>query len=403
MNMESVPETVEIAAWVKAATIVLAATAFFLFAGGAVFRKKLTGWLSVAYSGLLFCVLLAGPVAMAYWADGSELISKGARSPWLQSNMDEMDDFFESELHLKAKDSHYFIFLLGDSTHMYSLRPHQRLLPQLWKRLPEDPASDIEMYTLAIAGFDAFDYYFVTNRLMKEEIDLIILPINLRSFGAAWSERQVRVYPELQGHVRLREIAAATALNTAQHPTRWEHILLRKLDIALFGGDAEPFVRGIRQRYRSDQDALTSRLESMVARYADPIPYERIRPKPSLAHMRAGTYPYRVESDHEMINAFRALNDLAARHNTDVLYYTVQPKKLGILLLRCFDVIRESLTESPNVHFVTLPFTLEKEHFARGEHVTPQGMQITAGHLADALADILPALIEEKLGVDGQE
>ena len=405
--MESVPGTEELASWVKVATVVLVAIAVLLFAGGAVFRKKLAGWPAVAYSVVLFCALLTSPVAAVYWARGPELASEGVHSRGLKRALDDMDEFLDSEVHIEARDSHYVVFLLGDSTHYYALSPRQRMLPQLRSRLPNVLASEIEIYTVARRGFDAFDYYFLTNRLMEEGLDLIILPVNLRTFGLAWSAGQLNVFPELQGYVRLEEFFTAAALDTALHPSRWEHLLLRKLDVTLFDGGAESFIRGVRQRYRSTQDALTLQLESIVSRYADPISSERIQPKltPEFirAYQAAHGYLKDVGSDHEMLNAFRALNDLAARHGTDILYYTVQPEVLDTDRLENFAVIRNSLLESPNVYFATLPFTLEEVHFARWEHVTPTGMQITAGHLADALAEILPPLIEEKLGNDTQE
>lgn len=251
----------------------------------------------------------------------------------------------------------------------------------------------MELYGFAAPGFDAFDFYFLLNRILQEKPDLIVLPLNLRSFGDIWIRPEMFYRPVLERYSAWSEYPRAAALSCDARKIEWEHLLLQKLDYEWMGYRGHPFLGRLKNRYGEIEAENAARIEEALFPFMEPLPEKyTLSPIKALREnqfdWRLGVYNPDIERDHDWFPVFRAINQLAERHGIEVLYYTVQTPEIRALPEKNFGLLEEFLTEDPNVYFLTMLDVLQPNHFTQGEHFTIQGMGLVASRILDEVERI---------------
>lgn len=349
---------------------------------------------------LLLCILIGVPSGFYAWA-GPDFVKKGDLNPRLTSRLDRLTRYLESDAHAQEGEDQFSIALLGDSTHYIALQRAYQMPAQFRRQFPEDLRSRTEIFGMNMLGFDAHDYYRLAGWLVDQDVNMIVVPVNLRSFSPVWSDLQTVSYPRLMRHVRWEEIPRAAALTDDTHEYRWDLILLRKLDFKFFDEDMGFYFQGLKKAFRENRDELDAKVLARFSDVATPIPPARLSAKERAKlspELRAKLnpaiqYPQSISQDHSTMKAFLELGRLARKHDVQIVYYTVQPNPLQDGEVKHFPFVREVLREQPNIHFIDVIGILGPGHFSLGEHLTKEGMRVLSGRLAEEVG----ALVRESL------
>jgi hypothetical protein len=393
MNPEDIPIVGHDTAQILYAVLLLALVV--LFVSGGIFRKRVGDrgrvWLTCVTMILMPLALLSA----TYARHGKEFVEKGVRAPRLVTQVQNLERYLTSEEHLTRRDERYSLLVLGDSTHFFDLKATQEMLPQIERAFPKPLKDKIEMSGLRSMGLDAFDYYFLLNRLVEDKPDMILLPINLRTFGDNWATADMTYFPSLERFTQWQEIPRASYISSDSRPIRWDLINMRKLDYAVMDGRVSKFLRGAKLNYNKQKQALDDGFKERFAELGGYIPSSFLDEKDQFLEQSKRNYTLYVSRDHSMLDAFRALNRLARRHGIRVVYYTVESERKDVRQEENFHLIEEVLLKDPDVHFIDTLGLLDFKHFMEREHLTPEGIQLLARYLANKVGEI----IQQELGL----
>lgn len=337
---------------------------------------------------------LVGISLLIWLLYGPALVALGVSNPPLAHNIFNFEAYLESEVHQGAKESGRSIVLLGDSTHLMRLEADQRMLPVMQRFVPEDLRSTIEVYGIASGAFSAFDYYFLVNKLIDEEPDLIIIPANQRWFA---DDRKGGVhlfnFRELEGYARFSEYPSLLPTSVGNREFGLVALLMYRLNFELTGGDALKFVRGTREYFTE-----TTRLVAQMVKTKLPFEFIDI-PRFANKNMATGQRMWNdsIQPNHEYFQMFHLINRLAQRHGISILYYSANQnvegnlaKGLEMNLPRGTAVIRRTITNADHVYFLDAGKENPPEMFTDNSgHLTPDGVEVVATKLMSAALSIL--------------
>jgi hypothetical protein len=161
---------------------------------------------------------------------------------------------------------------------------------------------------------------------------------------------------------------------------------LRKIDAACCRGKVEDFLRGVRTYFYAEKERIEREIQQTVFTAWVPVPPE-LQPG---AMARESAWNSHIASDHPLFEAFRLLNDLAARHGIPLLYYTEQvnvtaqrDKGNDVRIVENFETLEREITGGPNVHYLKLIDRNPPEMFSDAvDHLEPESIDALAGILA---------------------
>jgi hypothetical protein len=367
-----------------AAALVLAARRF------AVVRFALPSRAHLAVAVLLYATGLFGlPAALFALSDG-HLVPLGEKDPIKTHRLRYLEDYLRSEDHRRAKEEKFTVFVMGDSTHYWSLPRIHWMVPELQRALPEDVKDDIAIYGLAGGALNAFDFYLLLNRIVREEPDVVVIPVGLRSFSEFWLHDEGYRFHGMDHYLLASEIPRSWNLSVAGRKIQLVGWMLRRLDASLFDGRAAHLLRGAKVFFENESERIEDRIEETALASWEPVPAE-------LELAMIPNYPRwntDIARDHPLLEAYALINDLAARRGTLVLYYTEQinveaqrEKGRDLRIRENFAVIERAIAGGPNVHFLMLSDRNPPEMFSDDvDHMTPEGIASVAAAIVREIA-----------------
>ncbi|HIA47632.1 MAG TPA: hypothetical protein EYN96_06610 [Candidatus Hydrogenedentes bacterium] len=375
--------------------ILLIMTIILLFVFGWIYRKQLSGHGRVRLTCVTTILIPLAFLSAGYARRGEELVAKGVRAPDLVAQVEKLERYLTSEKHLVDRDELYSLVILGDSTHYYDLTSAQELLPQIERALPKALKGEIELFGLRHMGLDAFDYYFLLNRLVRDKPDMILIPMNLRTFGENWSEGDMTYFPALERFTQLREVHRASYISSESRDIRWDLVVMRKLDYGVMDGRGSLFLRGAKLTYGERKRKIEDGFEERYSEFAKYIPNSFVEEKRRFFERAKRDYTLHINPEHSMLGAFGALNRLAREHGIRVVYYTVESDRKNVRQEENFDLIEEELSKDPDIYFINTLGLLNYRHFMQREHLTPVGIELLARYLANEVGKI----VQQELGL----
>lgn len=367
-----------------------------ILALGVLRRKTLSARHVVALNGLL-CVSILGALPMwIYRWQGEELIEEGHRNLYFAEQLIEMEEYLASDARESFSEDSFRVCVLGDSTHAFEMPPDRFMIPNLRRIINEHWREDIEIFGFHSAGVDAYHFYLVLHRLIQEDPDLIVVPVNLRVFGDNWSKSRRFEYPSLQRYVPIFDYPVVLALSSEYRQFEWDGMLLYRWDHLFFDDRSAPFLAGIRKRFGNSQERLFKFVEDSASDYMTPLSALTDAPPLDYEENLRGSYTPRLIGTHYMLKQFRELNRYAGEHGAHVLYYAVQTPVRRARQKVNFQMIERNLLRDPGVSFANLSQVLDSDQFSIGEHPTERGLGIVSGHLAKEIVALRDPLLARR-------
>jgi hypothetical protein len=335
---------------------------------------------------LAFALALPGlPLALLAASSGRAFAAIDHREFDKRGRLSALETYLASDEHRKRGDR-YSVALLGDSTHFWPLEPHQHMLPSVERALPAAERERVELYGISAAAFGAYDYYHLTNRLVVERPDLIVVPVNLRALSSWWAQLHYHDFRPIERYLRANELLHVHGIAVGPREIDWAGWLLVRAD-AWLGGRIAPFLRGVGRYARTEAASTAEALgPAWLARPAPEAARARLAPASS-------PWPSQISADDPNLRLLRRIGSLAERHGVRVLFYTVQTNTKALArtgvrlgLARRFAEIEALIAPSPNVSFLQLAGDDPEWMFAdEGDHLSPRGVEAVAGNLAAAI------------------
>jgi hypothetical protein len=374
----------------------LAAAAVLTARRFAVARIALPPRSRLALAALMYATgLVALPAALFAISDG-HLVPLGEKDPVKTQRLRFLEDHLRSEAHHKAQAEKFNVFVMGDSTHYWSLPRIHRMVPVLQRSLPADAKDDFAIYGLAGGALNAFDFYLLLNRIVRERPDVVVIPVGLRSFSEFWLHDEGYRFHDMDHFLLPSEIPRSWGLSVAGREISLVGWLLRRLDASLSDGRGVHLLRGAKVFYENESRRIEDRIGRTALASWEPVPAE-VELETAPNYQRWNTD---IAEDHPLLDAYRLINDLAARHGIDVLYYSEQinveaqrKKGRNLRIRENFAVIERAIAGGPGVHFLMLSDRNPPEMFSDDvDHMTPDGIAT----VAEALVREIVALEREK-------
>jgi hypothetical protein len=336
----------------------------------------------LAVAALAYAMGLAAlPAALLALSNG-HLVPLGEKDPVKTRRLRLLEEHLRSEEHRRVREEKFTVFVMGDSTHYWSLPASHHMLSVLENALPEGEKDEIAFYGIAGGALDAFDFYLLLNRIARERPDVVVIPVGLRSFSDWWLHNQGYRFHGLDHYLQPSEFLRAWNLSVAGREIPLVGWLLRRLDAGFSDGRAAHLLRGGKVFFESESERLQQGISETVLASWEPVPKE-VQWKAIPRYRRWNTD---IAEDHPLLRAYGLINDLAARHGIEVLYYTeqvnveAQRKKGKDLRVReNFATIESAVAGGPGVHFLTLSDENPPEMFSDDiDHLTPEGIASVA-------------------------
>ncbi len=370
---------------VMAIFIGCAALAAILLAGGFALRHRLGAGQTLAAMVLTPVAWVGAALSGAYLWDGPAILAEGA------GPMGEMLPFFERQMTDWAEDTHragsYSVWVLGDSTHQSRGSEVLRMAPTIREAAFHKGVKDLRVYGFQNANCNAYEFYFLLNRLIEDPPDLVVMPLNLRAFGSRWIDDSRNGFPVMERYIAWDRIVEAKRLSARGRRITWVSVVLRKLDWALFGSRAEWFLNGLKLRAEggaSDDEEtfdLADGLDAAPRRTRE----EALAWLAELRKVGETRYERSIRDDHPILPVFKAIDGLASEHGVGVMYYTVQTPDVRAQQIPNFTALRWALSGESGVRFVEMLDVVPPEDFQRMEHFFAPGMRRVAGRLLDEI------------------
>jgi hypothetical protein len=280
----------------------------------------------------------------------------------------------------------------------------------------------------AFASADMFDYYCLFYLALKFSPDLIVVPVNWRSFTTLWQENPQFFHPELSAYVplyidqppnvknpvRSRGISAIRQIEYKADIVslyiegfkNWSADVRRS---TLFGdrlSDTAPKVdlgwfRKSREPDLSTDDDQTDPVhrDADASQKIEEGSEELLQPTPNGVFQL--TLPMTVSDSNPIMQEIRALAYAASDHDTRILYYIWPLDQERLARYGCLDKValdasKRSIGAAINewskeeIHLVDLSYLLESEYFYDiAGHFTVEGRRKIAKALAPHIAIVL--------------
>lgn len=357
---------------------------------------------------VLLCFVFVGPKTILEYAGRSRPYSI-LLDPAAYSEFDQSEDSTK-------------IVCFGDSNYFYP--PHmapmtdksQTYLPTLLhsELSKSEELSDVVISQRAFASAGMFDYYCMTYEAMKFSPDLIIVPINWRSFGLdEWDSFGMGLldssnwyHPELSALAPLRN----EFLLDHEDPIKARGITLAKrLDYKLSLYALYPI--GIRAWALENVKMLLASLRETLnppayaaelgnagsISVADDKPVRAHGGKPTLGHISA-TYPMTIDASNHTFQSLGPLAHVASERGVKVLFF-IWPidherfEQIGHLDKPSLDKSKKLIADAvqnENGYFLDLSDLLGHEYFFDSNgHCVVEGRRRIAKALAPKIAEIL--------------
>jgi len=361
------------------------ATAAILLAGGFALRHRLGAGQTLAATIVTPMALLGTVLSGAYLWDGPAMVAEGS------GPMGDVLPLFERRFAEWRADTRradsFSVWVLGDSTHQSRGDEDLRMTPAIREAMIAKGVKGLRVYGIQNANCNAYEFYFLMNRLMENPPDLVIMPLNLRAFGSRWIDDSRNGYPVMERYVPWGRIWEAAGLSARGRRITTVGVALRKLDWMLFGSHAQWFLNGLKLRAEAGG---TEDSDSMAPPDAFEAAPRRTRKEAEAwlaEYRRIGetTYDRRITQDHALIHVFKAIDRLASERGVGVMYYTVQTPDVRAEQIPNFTTLRWALSGEPGVRFIEMLDVIPRKDFQRLEHFTAPGMRLVAGRLLDEI------------------
>jgi len=323
---------------------------------------------------------------------------------------------------LTEADGSTKIVCFGDSNYFYP--PHrspkadgtETYLPTLLHEELTGKAglSDVVISQRAFASAGMFDYYCMVYEAMKFSPDLIIIPINWRSFGtdewdafgtewvvgSNWFHPELSALaplrdglpPEYENPIRARGISAAKQIEYKMSLYALYPIGMKMWALE----NAKTFFAELRENIHSSAFAA----EELTISHSQPAIHDTVRPKQgkSVAKDFSIDFPMKVEGSNPTFRSLAPIALVASRRGVKVLFY-IWPldqerfEDVGYLnkplLEQSINLIAEAVDEE-NVYFTDLSGLLGRKHFFDSNgHCSVEGRRMIARALAPKISEIL--------------
>jgi hypothetical protein len=313
------------------------------------------------------------------------------------------------------------IVSFGDSNYFYP--PHQMpssektqtyLTTLLHEELQENEGlSDVVISQRAFPSAGMFDYYCMLYEAMEFSPDLIIVPINWRSFGTDewdvfgfdWMDNSNWYHPELSALVPLRN----EFVQNEKDPLRVQGISLAKqlqYKVSLYTlypvgmkvwalENAKSFFAALRENMDSSAFAADETAAPSAETKSEPTAEKGGR---LAVRDMAVDYPMTIERSNLSYQSLAPLARVASKRGVKVLFYIwpidqEQFEKVGHLDREALDKSKKLIAEAvdeENIYFVDLADLLEHKYFFdSGGHCVVEGRKRVAKALAPKVAEIL--------------
>jgi hypothetical protein len=328
--------------------------------------------------------LCAFPLALDRISGGA-LAPLGRKDPVKTMRLRVMEEGFASAGLQHESGGKFRVFVMGDSTHYWSLPRSKRMVPALQRALAKRGSDNIEVAGLAGGALNAVDFYLLMNRVVRERPDLVVIPVGTRSFSDWWLYNEGYRFHEMDHYPSFIELMRARKLSVAGRELEVVGWGLRGLDAGFYDGRVAHLLRGAKVWFDAEKD----RVAYLVTR----------RLFGSDAVIRSFSAPDRerwisaVDDDHPLFEAYRLINDLALRNGIEVLYYSEPANEAAqrlkgreLNLERNFAVIERKISNSPGVRFLRLADRNSPAMFSDDvDHLTRAGIEVVAGAIADEI------------------
>jgi len=339
-------------------------------------------------------LLLSGAVYIALISATIIAVDAKMRANEVENNaavlrFDVYESFLNAPNRPQPADGIYKVGIMGDSTFVNQKNRSDVMPSQLEKKL-HATEKDLELQTLHFAGLDAFAFYQLVNRMIEDEVNLIVIPVNLRSFGGAWTQKTPNFLTLMNSYIPLSELPFLFSLG-AKSDIKMSHVILDTIDASFFDKRYHELKYKAVTEYR---DFENKHLTSFEKRFASHTTQTTNRRKMAIFRQSFAT---EVTKHHPYIPMFQRINVLAAKHDVKIMYYTVQvnPRmiKPGIYLPEPqFEACRELFGTGDNVYFEDITDVIPPENFDNFSHLDGIGIQL----VADTLATKITAIKNEK-------
>ncbi len=300
------------------------------------------------------------------------------------------------------------VICLGDSNYFPAYDGMSKLLDEEISKRAEFQNLIVSQWAFVAA--DMFDYYCLFYEAERYSPDLIVIPINWRTFGSSWLSEKSYFNPELSALAPLR----GGVLSEHENPVRSRGISLTKQIEYKFSiyslypmGIKMWVLDNLRAHLRPQPQAAVlpkvageenASIETPSESIEDGQPDAEEQPPSDLRSTFEANFPMGVTNSNPMMKDLRALASVASKHGTKVLFF-VWPLDLesfadvGILdkpaLEHSMQMVMKA-TEKENVYFVDLSNLLEHRYFKdKWGHCKAAGQRRIAAALAPTVIAIL--------------
>ncbi len=258
----------------------------------------------------------------------------------------------------------------------------------------------------AFAAADMFDFYCLFHVAIEHSPDLVIIPINWRSFGSAWINEATWFFPELsalvpineglpsdiESPVRLRGISVIQRFAYKAHlyltyPIGLKNLTKEKAKFLLpMDGDSAMFATGTNTLIQARPKFTNSGTKRAGPAWFEEKPFSN------------PDYPSNVGESNPTFRSLFALIHTASRHRTKVLFFIwpIPPQTLAdftsserLELERSKRSVMAA-TEKPDISCVDFPELLTQSHFSDSfGHCKVEGRKKIAEALTPVVLDVL--------------
>jgi hypothetical protein len=336
-------------------------------------------------------VTLGGGLADVYLERGGPLTEEACRQSTVLGVLRDTERYLRSPAHQQARGKLAGLVLLGDSSHYQHPGTDDHLLYTLRDTVKQRWLNDkVEVYGAAHPGFHAYDFYFLLNHLAPHHPRLVIMPVNVRTFG---NISRKYWFDELYGYIQWGELLRPAGLSSASRPMSWSTLLAAKLEASFMTGPGLPFLQVVRNRFKAARDGAEQTYRREIKEFTGRDNW--MGPPMDRAH-KLGAEWSEITPGHHLLPVYKRINRLAAEAGIGVLYYAV-PMNPDTRHLRkgfvddSYAVLARELREPPHAQFLDLSaLPLADDAFVDGlEHFTPGAKRLIARAL---LEEALPLL-----------
>jgi len=319
---------------------------------------------------------------------GGALAPLGQKDPVKTMRLSVMEESFSSASRRNGGDGEFRVFVMGDSTHYWSLPRAKRMVPALQRAFTKRGYDEVEVAGLAGGALNAVDFYLLMNRVVRERPDLVVIPVGTRSFSEWWLYNEGYRFHEMDHYPSFVELMRARKLSVAGRELDVIGWGLRSLDARFCEGRVAHLLRGAKVWFDGEKDRITYLI---TRRLFGPDAVMRTAAAPDRERWISN-----IEGDHPLFEAYRLINDLAKRNGIEVLYYSEPANQAAqrlkgreLNLANNFAVIEREISGAPGVRFLRLAGRYSSDIFSDDvDHLTRAGIEKVADAIVDEIVEL---------------